>query len=170
MKSIACMLALALVVPGALVAQDTTAGMAPPPAAAAPAAPPAAPMLSVVEAAIGTSVVDRVPQDTGSAFAASVGTLVCWTKVSGGTGSVHHVWFHGDTQVGDMELQVGGSPWRTWSRKSVPADWTGPWHVEVRDAGGAVLKRLDFSVNASEAPAAPPAAAPAPAAPPPNNQ
>src|SRR5438093_968810 len=79
---------------------------------------------------------------------AEVGQLVCWTKVSDAAGtSIHHVWFHGDTQVGDMELQVGGSPWRTWSRKTVPADWTGAWHVEVRDASGAVLKRIDFTVG-----------------------
>src|SRR5260370_1221657 len=65
---------------------------------------------------------------------------------AGGT-AMHHVWFHGDTQVGDMELQVGGWPWRTWSRKTVPADWTGAWHVEVRDAAGAVLKRIDFTVG-----------------------
>src|SRR5205814_1422584 len=69
-----------------------------------------------------------------------------WNIAAGGT-AIHHVWFHGDTQVGDVELQVGGSPWRTWSRKSVPADWTGPWHVEVRDAAGAVLKRIDFTVG-----------------------
>jgi len=77
-----------------------------------------------------------------------VGQLICWTKVTGaGGGSIHHVWFHGDTQVGDVELQVGGSPWRTWSKKTVPADWTGAWHVEVRDASGAVLKRFDFTVG-----------------------
>jgi len=29
----------------------------------------------------------------------------------------------------------------------VPADWTGAWHVEVRDAAGTVLKRLDFTVG-----------------------
>jgi len=144
------MLALALAVPGAVRAQDSTGATAEPaPAAAAPAAA----ALDVTEAVIGTSVVDRVPQDTGSTFPASAGTLVCWTKISGATGgaTVHHVWFHGDTQVGDVELQIGGSPWRTWSRKTVPADWTGPWHVEVRDAAGTMLKRLDFTVEAGAA-------------------
>ncbi len=48
---------------------------------------------------------------------------------------------------GDVELQVGGSPWRTWSKKTVPPDWTGAWHVEVRDAAGTVLKRIDFTVG-----------------------
>src|SRR5207247_947236 len=76
---------------------------------------------------------DRQAHDTGAACPAEVGQLNCWTKVEGAGGStLHHVWFHGDTQVGDVELQVGGSPWRTWSRKTVPADWTGAWHVEVR--------------------------------------
>jgi len=157
MRQIACLLALAFAVPVVLAAQDTTAKMAAP-APAAPAAPAAAPTLAVAEAVIGRSVADRVPQDTASSFPANVGSVVCWTRITGAAGaaSVHHVWFHGDTQVGDVELQIGGSPWRTWSRKTVPADWTGPWHVEVRDAGGAVLKRVDFSVTAA------PAAAPAP--------
>lgn len=141
MKRIATILTLAICTAPGLAAQDTT--KAAPPAAAAPAA-----AASVAEAAVARSVVDRQPQDTGSAFPADVGQLICWTKVTGAGGAaIHHVWFHGDTQVGDMELQVGGSPWRTWSRKTVPPDWTGAWHVEVRDAAGTVLKRLDFTVG-----------------------
>jgi DUF2914 family protein len=129
-------------------AQDTTKQAPAPAPAAAPAAAAPAPDVTVVEAAVARTVVDRQPQDSGSTFPVDVGQLVCWTKVAGAGGSsVHHVWFHGDTQVGDMELQVGGSPWRTWSRKSVPADWTGAWHVEIRNAAGTVLKRIDFTVG-----------------------
>ena len=118
-----------------LAAQDSTA------------AHPAA--LQVTDAAIAKSVVDRAPQDTGSTFGADVAQLICWTKIEGASGdmTVHHVWFHGDQQVADVELHVAGSPWRTYSRKTVPADWTGAWHVEVRDANGTVLKRLDFKVG-----------------------
>lgn len=146
MKHIHTMLALVLVMGRGLAAQDTTqhAAPAPPPA---PAAAPSA-QITVDEGAVAKSVVDRQPQDTGSVFPVDVGQLICWTKVTGASGAgIHHVWFHGDTQVGDVELQVGGSPWRTWSRKTVPADWTGAWHVEVRDASGAVLKRFDFTVG-----------------------
>ncbi|HEV2749577.1 MAG TPA: DUF2914 domain-containing protein [Gemmatimonadales bacterium] len=144
MKHIGTLLALSLVMGRGLAAQDTTQH-APP--AATPVATPAA-QITVDEAVIAKAVTDRQPQDTGSAFPVDAGQLFCWTKVTGASGaSVHHVWFHGDTQVGDVELQVGGSPWRTWSRKTVPADWTGAWHVEVRDASGAVLKRLDFTVG-----------------------
>jgi hypothetical protein len=142
MKRIATILTLAVCTAPGLAAQDTSKAAAP--AAAAPAAT----AVDVAAAAVARSVVDRQPQDTATAFPADVGQLVCWTKVTGAGGTaIHHVWFHGDTQVGDMELQVGGSPWRTWSRKTVPPDWTGAWHVEVRDAAGTVLKRIDFTVG-----------------------
>ena len=128
-----------------LAAQDTT--QTPPPPAAAPAAPPAASAVAV-EAVVARSVMDRAPVDSGTAFPADVGQLVLWTKVSGAAGStIRHVWFHGDTEVGNVELNVSASPYRTWSRKTVPADWTGAWHVEVRDASGSVVQRVDFTVG-----------------------
>jgi hypothetical protein len=137
--------ALVLGLVGSLAAQDSTARPAAPPPAAA-AAP--APSNATVEAVLARSVVDRAPQDTGSAFPDSVGAVVLWMRVSGGNGqTLHHVWFHGGDQVGDVSLTIGGSPWRSWSRKTVPADAKGAWHVEIRDEGGNVLKRIDFTVG-----------------------
>lgn len=142
MNRVGTILALCLLAasPHALAAQDTTQ-----------AAPAAAPSLAVDEAAVARGVVDRLPQDTGSAFPADVGQLVFWTKVSGAPAgtetTIRHVWVHGETEVGDVELRIAGSPWRTWSRKTVPPEWTGAWHVEVRDAAGTVLKRIDFTVG-----------------------
>jgi hypothetical protein len=146
MKPIGIVVTLSfLLIPG-LAAQDTTQPRAMPAPTVTPAA--AAPAATITDAVVAKSVVDRQPQDTGNTFTADVGQLVCWTKVSDAAGAaIHHVWFHGDTQVGDVELQVGASPWRTWSKKTVPADWTGAWHVEIRDAAGTVLKRLDFTVG-----------------------
>ncbi|HXM37940.1 MAG TPA: DUF2914 domain-containing protein [Gemmatimonadales bacterium] len=133
-------LVLTLGFAGGLAAQDTTA--------AAPAAAPAPAKNISVDAVLARNVVDRAPQDTGTAFPADVGTLVLWTRVSGANGqTLSHVWFHGDTEVGSVPLTVTGSPWRTWSRKNIPADATGAWHVEVRDAAGNVLKRIDFTVG-----------------------
>jgi hypothetical protein len=132
---------------GSLVAQDTTKHPAPaaPPAPAAAAAPAST---VNVEAVLARTLVDRAPQDTGSAFPDSVGTVVLWMRVTGANGqTLHHVWFHGGDQVGDVPLTIGASPWRTWSRKTVPADAKGAWHVEIRDAAGTVLKRIDFTVG-----------------------
>lgn len=126
-----------------LAAQDSTAAKPAAPAAPAASAP-------TVDAVLTRAVVNHLPQDTLTTVPTDVGTLVLWTKVSRGAGqSIHEVWFHGDTQVADVTLEIGGSPWRTWSRKTVPPDWTGAWHVEVRDASGAVLKRVDFTVGAA---------------------
>ncbi len=140
MKGIWMIAALSVLTARGAAAQDTThAPAAAPPAPAAPAAPAAptaapAATVTVSDAVVAKTVVDRQPQDTGTAFPVDVGQLVCWTKLSGASGTaIHHVW--------------GGSPWRTWSRKTVPADATGAWHVEVRDASGAVLKRIDFTVG-----------------------
>jgi len=142
MKTIQITFSLVIALATPVLAQDTTPAPTP-----APAATPAASVVSV-EAVVARSVVDRAPMDTGTAFPADVGQLVLWTKVSGAAGSaIRHVWFHGDTEVGNVELPVGSSPYRTWSRKTVPADWTGAWHVEVRDAAGAVLQRIDFTVG-----------------------
>lgn len=133
--------ALVMVLAAPVAAQDST-----PMPPAAPAAP--APSTVSVEAVVARSVMDRAPMDSGTAFPADVGQLVLWTRVSGADGSmIRHVWFHGETEVANVELAVSGSPYRTWSRKTVPADWTGSWHVEVRDAIGNVLQRIAFTVG-----------------------
>jgi len=109
---------------------------------------PATQSAVTVEAVLARSVVDRAPQDTGVAFPAEVGELVLWTRVTGGAGqTLNHVWFYGDTEVANVPLTIGGSPWRTWSRKTIPVEATGAWRVEIRDAAGTVLKQLDFTVG-----------------------
>jgi hypothetical protein len=129
-----------------VAAQDTTA--APAPAAAA------ASNISV-EAVLTSAVVDRAPQDTIAAVSLSTesDTVYLWTRVSGaepGT-MLHHVWFRGDEQVGDVELTINGSPWRTWSRKTIVASDAGAWRVEVRDGAGNVLQTVSFTVGAAQA-------------------
>ena len=44
------------------------------------------------------------------------------------------------------ELEIGGSPWRTWSSKIIPPDATGDWHADVV-ADGKVLKSVAFKVQ-----------------------
>jgi hypothetical protein len=136
------MLVVLLGFAGPLIAQDST------PARPAAPAPAAAPSNVSVEAVLARTLVDRAPQDTGTAFPDSVGTIVLWMRASGASGqTLHHVWFYGDTEVGNVPLTISGSPWRTWSRKTVPAEAKGAWHVEIRDDAGTVLKRIDFTVG-----------------------
>jgi hypothetical protein len=102
----------------------------------------------VTEAGVGTGVVDRQLQGQADSFPATVGTLYCFTKVgqaqAGAT--IEHVWYHSDVEVGRKELDIGGSPWRTWSSKIIPADATGDWRVDIV-ANGQVIKSLSFKVQ-----------------------
>ena len=101
-----------------------------------------------VEIAIATDIVDRMPVDTGSTFSADVGQLWCWTRVSGAEGRVlQHVWIHGPNENAIELPAIGGSPWRTWSNKTVPPDWTGEWRVEIRDEDGNVIETVRFTVG-----------------------
>ena len=81
MKRMAMIAASALLLGRGLVAQDTTHAPAQAPAPAA-----ATPQVTVVEAVVARSVLDRQPQDTGTAFPADVGQLISWTKVEGAGG------------------------------------------------------------------------------------
>lgn len=118
-------------------------------AAAGLAAPaPAQESGITIEAAIARDVVDRLPVDTGSVFAADVDLLWCWMRVTGaepGT-TLEHVWSYGEHEW-VVPLTIGGSPWRTYSRKRILAEWVGEWTVAIRDADGNVLETLTFTIG-----------------------
>ena len=131
-------LVITLAVAAPLAAQET------PPAPAA-----AAPTSSItVEAVLARNIVDRMPVDSGTTFPGDVGQVVLWMRASGADGqALHHVWFLGDREMGDVPLNIGGSPWRSWTRKTITPEMTGPWRVEIRDSAGTVLKRIDFVIG-----------------------
>lgn len=92
---------------------------------------------------------NRECQDAAESFESADGVIYAWTRVTGPKdgGEIHHVWFKGDEQVGDVALKVGGSPWRTYSKKTLGDKAAGDWRVEVRDSNGAVLETLKFTVK-----------------------
>ena len=106
-----------------------------------PGAASAQAALTVTESSVATGVVDRMPPGASTTFQADVQRVYAWTRIEGAEGetTIHHVWIHGDVERADLELRIGGSPWRTWSNKAIPPEWTGDWRVEVRDASGNVL-------------------------------
>ncbi len=100
------------------------------------------------EIVIARSVQDREPVGAGEEFPSNVGQLTGWTRVTGAANTtIEHVWRHqGNENV--IPLSIGqGSPWRTWSRKTIPSDWTGQWTFEVRDADGNVIATTTFTVG-----------------------
>jgi hypothetical protein len=144
-------------------AQSEGAASPPPPpeAAAAPVAAPAEPSsVKVVDAKLGTGVENRDIVGEAERFSSDVGRVYFWNRLEGSEGSqVSHVWYKGDTKWSEVPLTLKFASMRTWSYKTIPANETGTWRVDVVAPDGSVLKSTSFQIEEAAA------AAPAPAAP-----
>ncbi len=105
--------------------------------------------LVVAEAFICKDVVDRQPVGAGDSFEASVGKLVCFTKITGAQSptQISHVWYFGSMQRAKVTLSVKSSNWRTYSSKRIQAHEIGDWHVDVLGPADEVLKTLEFKIT-----------------------
>jgi hypothetical protein len=104
--------------------------------------------LTLSKMAFGTDVLDR--EIVGQAETFTIGGRVyCWTLLEGGKPGdlVHHVWFHGESEVQSIELAVESASWRTWSYKTLFPKYTGDWRVEIRSEDGKVLGVQAFTVT-----------------------
>ena len=101
--------------------------------------------LSVASFGVGRRIVDRRLQGGGESFREGE-VAVFQTRVLGGTmgAMVRHVWLREGRWVETIPLELGGTHWRTHSRKTL---WgVGTWTVEARDASGRVLASDTFVV------------------------
>lgn len=100
--------------------------------------------LSIPDYGVGTGVHDHAL--VGEAEEFPEGSYVWfWTRVRGGAPGrgIRHVWIREGRVVESIGLELGGSHWRTQSRKIL---WgRGSWAVEARDASGTVLARSEFA-------------------------
>ena len=103
------------------------------------------------ELQVCTGVTGRMPTGSAANFDTTVGTLYCWSKITGSRSetTVKHIWMHEGKEMLAVELPVKGDPWRTYSHKKILPQWTGNWEVKVVDAGGATLKSLSFTIGVS---------------------
>ena len=102
-----------------------------------------------VDMAVAREVVDRMPVGENDSFPLDVGEVWCWTRVNGaepGT-TIEHVWMRGTEKMAVVPLRVGSSSWRTYSSKTIPPEWSGQWHVYVRDTNGYIYGLQSFTVG-----------------------
>ena len=137
-KYIVCALLLLAVAAGSAFAQDQK-----------PAAPASAPAMTA-EVQVCTGITDRMPTGSATSFNTDVGSLYCWSKITGARGetAIKHVWLRDGKEMATVELSAKGDPWRTFSQKRILPQWTGNWEVKVVDASGATLKSVSFTVGA----------------------
>lgn len=100
-----------------------------------------------VELVVAAGVEDREPVGVADTFPADVGQVYAWMRVTDGADQALEVeWSHGENSF-VVPLEIGGSPWRTWSSKTIPPEWAGPWTVVVRDLDGNTLAEANFTVG-----------------------
>jgi len=127
-----------------------------PPAAARPAETAVSSVpsdLEVSHSGVGTGVENNRLVGRADRFTEG-GPVVFWTRVLGGRPGdvIHHVWFHEGQRVTLAELTLGGSHWRTHSRRFLDPGLTGRWVVEARRPDGEVLARQEFLCVPAEEP------------------
>ena len=102
---------------------------------------------ATVEVSVGTAVADHALTGAAESFPKGTEKLYCFSKVTGAADSeVEHVWYKGDAEQGRVKLKVGGSPWRTYSTKTLGPDASGDWRCDVVQHG-TVLQSVKFKVE-----------------------
>ena len=103
---------------------------------------------SVDPAVMCTAIVDRVCEGAGSSFPSNVGKVYAHTTIRDHQGSVTHRYIFKGMVMAEINLSVGGSPWRTWSSKTIDPLWSGDWKVEVvNNDDGSVMDILEFVIT-----------------------
>jgi hypothetical protein len=126
-----------LFVSSAARAQDSTAKQAGTPAKAA----------ATAEVSVGTAVADHAITGAAESFSKGTAKLYCLSKITGAADSeVEHVWYKGDVEQGRVKLKIGGSPWRTYSSKTLGDDASGDWRCDVVQ-DGKVIQSAKFKVE-----------------------
>lgn len=120
-KLFAAFAMLALLVPGFALAQAT-----------------------VAEAKLGKDVIDRQIVDESTTFAVDEKAFL-WMRIEGAADqTVTVTWSIGENTY-PVTLNIGASPWRTWSSKLLHIP--GEWAVAVTDAAGRPLYEATFKVE-----------------------
>lgn len=99
------------------------------------------------EAAVGTSVAEKALVGAAESFPVSTGKLACFARIVNATDSeIEFVWYKGGAEQGRVKQSVKGSPWRTWSTKTLPPNAAGEWRCDVVQ-GDKVLQSVKFRVE-----------------------
>lgn len=116
--------------------------------ASAPASAPAAapPSFTVDSMVMAAGVESRAPVGVNSEFAADIGKVSCWARVSSSQPpvSLKFVWYKDGQVVFEWPYSLITETGRLWATKTVS---TGKWKVEIVDSGKSIVKTVSFEVK-----------------------
>ena len=82
----------------------------------------------VEKASVCTEIHQLEPVGSDTSFVSDVKYLYCWSKIiNGAETAIQHIWYYKNQKIAAIPLDIRYNSVRTYSRKSIPADWLGDW-------------------------------------------
>ncbi len=103
----------------------------------------------IVRVVVGTGVDNLDPKGVAETFPASTGKVYCFVEAKNipKDTDIIFVWSLGGKEMLKFNTSLkAGAKWRTYANKNLQGK-KGDWKVEIRDAGGNVLKDVKFKVE-----------------------
>jgi len=94
-------------------------------------------------------VQDGRPVNQSIVFAVSNTSVYCWSDFDPVTedGFIYHEWYRKGVLITRKKLAVHAPRWATFSSLPLRQADIGPWHLNITDETGNVLKTLRFSIT-----------------------
>lgn len=99
----------------------------------------------IARAVFATNVEDREPTDNLESLEDGLERVYFFTDLRNFEGqTVTHRWYYNGEKDFEMNFDVGGPRWRTWSSKALTEHHTGTWRVDVI-SGDTVIDSFEIS-------------------------
>jgi hypothetical protein len=104
--------------------------------------------ITLVKAVMSEGIKDNQPFNETVVFSKTIREVFCFTIFDPVPESsfIYHKWFFRDVLNRTTKLSVNPPRWSTYSSMDVRDSDKGPWHVEITDSQGNILKILRFSI------------------------
>lgn len=105
--------------------------------------------MTLVKAIMCEQVKKYVPYNPAIVFSTGIGRVYCFTSFDPVLREtvVYHQWFYKDRLIRTRKLSLHPPRWSTLSNIELREADKGPWHVEITDAKGHVIRVLRFSIT-----------------------
>ena len=98
-----------------------------------------------------TEIKDKEPISELKQVPSDVTRIYFFTEITGLNGhTIIHRWEYNGHVLAEVNCQLNGDRWRTWSSKNMLSSWLGKWQVSVLDEGGNVIEMSEFEYVAAE--------------------
>jgi len=92
-----------------------------------------------------TEIKNKEPVSELKKIPVDVARIYFFTEFTGLNGhTIIHRWEYNGQVMAELNFQINGDRWRTWSSKNMLSSWVGKWQVSVLDEGGNVIEQSEF--------------------------